>query len=554
MPGYIYPIYCPISRPSCPLDHGPGRKTLTMVSLVAKIISSCIAAWVIDLWIRYRKAVADVGYLPGLRLLFAPTCMIGNIIPRTRLISAGSGHGFQFKRTICDKAGMDIYSSVGLVPVAAAYVVSDPDALKQIFASRSPFKKHAYDYRALTIFGRNLLSAEGDEWRRQRRIAAPVFSEKNNRLVQSCAKGFVDQMTNEWGHEAPVHIEDVQGDITMQITLCIISKAGFGQDIEWGDKGEAPEGHQLTFKQALLVVSHNLHFIIMLPKWVFGWSKHLTKVRDAYEELRLYFQEMISSRRADNTPGSRIQVEEQYDLFNQIILAHDDNNTLSEEELIGNVFLFLFAGHETTANSLAFTLGLLALYPEEQRKVVEQIKELQKESCEFSYDDLPKYTHTLAALYEALRLYPIGSELPRRTDSDTFLTYTPYHTKEPTSLPIKNGSRIVVNIAGLHYNPKYWDDPNDFIPARFLDPNWNRDTFLPFLAGPRACIGRRFAETTAVTVLVRLLSKYTVTVDETRFKFIEGEPILSLRERFLGATAQITLTPRKFPLVFTPRK
>lgn len=89
------------------------------------------------------------------------------------------------------------------------------------------------------------------------------------------------------------------------------------------------------------------------------------------------------------------------------------------------MFLFLFAGHETTAHSVAFTLGLLALYPEEQRKVVDQIQELQQEKHDFvrdsrghqyfklelvfiqNYEDLSKYTYTLAVLYEALRLYPI---------------------------------------------------------------------------------------------------------------------------------------------------
>ncbi|KAG8682517.1 hypothetical protein FRC11_014771 [Ceratobasidium sp. 423] len=341
------------------------------------------------------------------------------MIPPIPLVSAGPGHEFQLKRTIVDKVGMDIYSGVGVFPVTSACYVSDLDALKQILASRSAFKKHPYDYRMLTIFGKNLLSAEGDEWRRQRRIVAPVFSEKNNRLVQSSAKGFVDQMINEWGYETPTRIQDVDNDITMQITLCVIAKAGFGQDIEWGNSGEAPEGHKLTFKQALLTVSHDLAILIVLPKWMFGWRKHWMEVRDAYQELRLYFQEMISSRRAENTPGSQIQAEERHDLFNQLILAHDDNNVLSEEELIGNVFLFLFAGHETTAHSIAFTLGLLAIYPEEQRKVVEQIQELQKGSHEFNYEDLSKYTYTLAVLYEALRLYPIsGPEYCPGRDQD----------------------------------------------------------------------------------------------------------------------------------------
>ncbi|CCO34056.1 Cytochrome P450 3A13 [Rhizoctonia solani AG-1 IB] len=365
-------------------------------------------------------------------------------------------------------------------------------------------------------------------------------------------------MTNTWGCEEPIHIQDVDSHITMQITLCIISKAGFGQDIEWGDDGEVPEGHKLTFKQSLFTVSQNLPELIVLPKWAFGWNKHWAHVRDAYEEMRLYFQEMISSRRADNTPGSGVQVEEQHDLFNQLILAHDDSNSLSKEELLGNVFLFLFAGYETTAHSLCFALGLLAIHPEEQRKVFEQIQELQKDHNDFKqiYEDLPKYTNTLAVFYETLRLYPIAPELPRRAGSNATLTHTPHHTKEPASLKIKEDTKVIINISGLHYNPVYWDDPNEFIPGRFLDPNWNRDAFLPFLGGPRASniLGRRFAETTAVTVLVRLLSKYAVTVDESKFKFIEGESMRDRRERFFNVSTKATLNPGKVLLVFTPRR
>ncbi|CCO34055.1 Cytochrome P450 3A31 [Rhizoctonia solani AG-1 IB] len=372
-------------------------------------------------------------------------------------------------------------------------------------------------------------------------------------------------MTNTWSCKEATHIQDVDANITMQITLCVISKAGFGQYIEWGDDGEVPEGHKLTFKQSLFTVSQNFPILILVPKWAFGWNKHWAHVRDAYEEMRCSTSTL---ERTASTPDLRsqapepspritnpgVQVEEQHDLFNQLILAHDDSNSLSKEELLGNVFLFLFGGYETTAHSLCFALGLLATHPEEQRKVFEQIQELQKDHNDFSYEDLPKYTNTLAVFYETLRLYPIGPELPRCAGSNATLTYTPHHAKEPASLKIKDGTKVIINISGLHYNPAYWDDPNEFIPGRFLDPNWNRDAFLPFLGGPRACIGRRFAETTAVTVLVRLLSKYAVTVDESKFKFIEGESMRDRRERFFNVSTKVTLTPGRIPLVFTPRR
>lgn len=161
--------------------------------------------------------------------------------------------------------------------------------------------------------------------------------------------------------------------------------------------------------------------------------------------------------------------------------------------------------------------------------------------------------------------------IPRYAPTDTELTVSlKPGTTEVISVPAS--TRVGIHIPGLHYNPKYWDDPEEFVPERFLDPKWNRDAFIPFSVGPRSCIGRRyvssrkhayaiiirrphcrFAETTAAAFLVRILPKYRISIDESKFKIIPGEPILDRQARFLRPHVVITLTPPKMPLVFTPR-
>ncbi|KAG8740476.1 hypothetical protein FRC11_000255 [Ceratobasidium sp. 423] len=112
---------------------------------------------------------------------------------------------------------------------------------------------------------------------------------------------------------------------------------------------------------------------------------------------------------------------------------------------------------------------------------------------------------------------------------------------------------VQVFSTGLHYNPNYWENPEEFNPERFMDPHWNRDAFISFSVGPRACIGRRFSETALTAELSTLISKYRVSVDESRFKSIKGESILERRARLINPDIRLTLTPAPISLVFSPR-
>ncbi|KAG8727205.1 hypothetical protein FRC12_022711, partial [Ceratobasidium sp. 428] len=164
------------------------------------------------------------------------------------------------------------------------------------------------------------------------------------------------------------------------------------------------------------------------------------------------------------------------------------------------------------------------------------------------YEDIHKLTYITAALNETLRLYPAIINISRHAPVDTQMNIGSGKT-----ISVPADTRVGIHVPGLHYSPKYWNDPFDFDPSRFLNPNWNRDAFVPFAVGSRACIGRRFAETTIVAVLVRLLPRYRVSIYEGIFKPIPGESIVDRRERFMQARTILTLTPGKLPLVFTPR-
>lgn len=504
--------------------------------------------WLVNKWIKYSKAATRIKGLPRRHILFGVSSPIGALLPYIPYISSGGGgnYGWAIKHRAFNESGSGVYGILSFFPSEGAVCVSDPEVAKQISSGRGSFKKSLQEYEILRTFGNNLIVAEGEDWKRQRRICAPAFSDKNNRLVWTTANGFMDDMLGGWAQGEPVHVRDACEDLAIRIALCVIAKAGFGQDVEWEDTAPPPAGHTLTFKQSLTAFSEDLLLPLFMPAWGWCLRKHWRYLKQANDELRVYIHEMIQSRRS--TQGGAIQ----HDLFSRLVDARDEGEGLSEDELVGNILIFLVAGHETTAHALATVLALMALYPEEQVKLVQQIHNLQGDRPELTYDDMRKLTYATAIMYEALRLYPAVPLLPKVTHSDTTLIVgRGGHDAQVHHMP--SSTRAFILTCGLHYNPSYWDDPEDFVPSRFIDTNWNYDAFIPFSLGPRACIGRRFGETTIIAMLVKLISKYRVSVDETRFKPISGESILDRRQRLLNPTSKVTLTPAALPLIFTPR-
>jgi cytochrome P450 len=161
--------------------------------------------------------------------------------------------------------------------------------------------------------------------------------------------------------------------------------------------------------------------------------------------------EMIVSRRE-----AEIR-EERYDLLNSLLDANDsdglssDDANLTTSELIGNIFIFLIAGHETTAHTLSFAFALLALYQDEQEALYNHIKDTVPDCRIPAYEDMPRLTHCLAVLYETLRMFPSVTGIPKKSAEDTVLV-TSNAAGEKKHIPVPKGTNIVISTPGLHYN------------------------------------------------------------------------------------------------------
>ncbi|KAF9054616.1 cytochrome P450 [Panaeolus papilionaceus] len=517
------------------------------MSLITLLLPSVALLYLLQKGLGFWKAIQSIQNHPGVRVLFSPRTIPGAFLRRIPGFTPGSNFVFEDKHAAFAVDGWDIRTLVSVLPEPEAIVfLADAAAIKEVSYSRARFPKPIQLYDAVRFYGNNIIASEGDEWKKIRKIAAPAFSDRNNKLVWEETINIINSLFNEvWKDRSSITVDHCV-DITLPIALFVIGVAGFGRRVSWEDDDTIPAGHAMTFKGALHVQSKDFYIPMILPKWAMGITKRTCAAGRSVEELKKYMAEMIEQRLQD-------EKIERHDLFSSLLEANseaEDGFTLTESEVMANIFIFLLAGHETTAHTLAFTFGLLALYPDEQEKLYHHIKSVLRDGREPTYEDMNSLTYSMAVLNETLRMFPPITGIPKQAAEDTVLT-TSNLNGDIKNVVVPKGTYVAISIPGLHYNPRYWSDPEEFQPSRFLKPDWPRDAFLPFGSGPRACIGRKFSETEGIAILTMLVSRYKISVkEEPQFS---KETFADRKARIFTAKGGISLAPIRISLVFTRR-
>ncbi|KIM26275.1 hypothetical protein M408DRAFT_194729 [Serendipita vermifera MAFF 305830] len=517
---------------------------LSTIFLAGTVAIALQAVW------RYQQKVTKNAGTPGMKLIISNTRQIMAIMPvfkipftRDWMFNIGLSWWGNHNYDIFEKYGQDIISAVSVDGAPLCYLLADAEAIQEVLVNRTRFPKPIETYKILELFGRNLVTTEGDDWKVHRKITAPSFSEKSNKMVCEETVTAMEGLFELWKGQKSVVCSDFT-ETTIKLALIVICGAGFGMRVPMLAQ-DVPPGHEMSFKSAVELVSDGIQIKVTLPDFAMKLTKYTARVSAGFAELRKYMVEMIQDRANS--------YQNYNDLFSSLLAAnaHDSEGLkLTDDEVIGNIFIFLIAGHETTAHTLAFAAALLALYPDVQEKLYEFIcTHVSNPSGAPTYNEVPQLTYVSAVFNETLRLYPPVTLMPKTSAEDTTLrTVTTKGT--PVTVPIPKGSILHLISSALHTNPRYWAEPNEFKPERFLG-NWPKHAFIPFSGGARSCIGRRFAEIEGVVALSMLIRNYRVTItDDPRFA---GETFEERKARLFKMHIVITQTPESIPVTFTRR-
>lgn len=439
---------------------------------------------------------------PGSRLS-APAQRAGSIpnLPGLPLL----GNLLDFRK---DRLGMiDRVAKVG--PVARfdmahipVYVVTDADLAHQILVEdAAKFKKSAGLQFLMPMLGDGLLTSEGETHKRHRKLLAPAFAPKR---LAAYADIMVDETLAQLSHWRRGQTFDLAEEL-MEMTLAIAGRTLFGVDVR-RDAATVAEGLELGMRA---VVDGFSSFVQLGYDWPL--PRHL-KMRKAVRLLDDVVYRLIAEGRARGTDRG--------DVLSVLLMARDEDTSLSNQQVRDEVMTLLLAGHETTANTLSWTWYELGRNPHVLARVEEEVSKVLG-GRRITAADLPAMPYSLAVIEEAMRLHPPAYNTGREALEDV--------TIGGHRLPVK--STALINIRGIHRRADYFPDPLAFQPERmFADAKKARPRhhYLPFGAGPRVCIGSHFALMEAQLALATMVQHASVKILASA---IEPEPLVTLRPR-----------------------
>uniref|UniRef100_A0A914WYQ7 Uncharacterized protein n=1 Tax=Plectus sambesii TaxID=2011161 RepID=A0A914WYQ7_9BILA len=300
----------------------------------------------------------------------------------------------------------------------------------------------------------------------------------------------------------------------------VIAKSAFGIDVDAQRDNSSPFIKYAKEIFSITITNPKLLVVLMFPNTVQRLEK-IFKFQFLFPEGEKFFKDVLRAMIAERQQNPKkvnpdflqllinaiSEQVEKSDVDKDIIheeISSGKRVKLTELEMMSQSFLFLIAGYETTATTLHFALYLLALHPEIQDRVVDEINTVVGEANEMSYDHIGKLTYLEQVINETLRMFVPVSRIDRSCTKDTTVN----------GMTIPKGCIVSVPVWVIHYDPELYPDPQKFDPERFSpEEKASRDplAYLPFGYGPRNCIGMRFAQLELRMALAYLVKNFKFT-------------------------------------------
>jgi cytochrome P450 len=368
-----------------------------------------------------------------------------------------------------------------------AVLLNEPEWVEDVLVRQGQaFGKGIALQRAKVVMGEGLLTSEGPLHLRQRRLVQPAFHRARVASYAAAMVNHAARVREAWTDGQAI---DVVAEMN-RLTLAIVADTLFGADV-------GADADRVRTALTTIIEMFNLTMVPMVRLLLSLPLPMSRRFKAALAELDRLIYRMIADRRRSG--------EDRGDLLSMLLLAQDtDEGTggMSDSQLRDEVITLFLAGHETTANALAWTWFLLGTNPEAETALHEELDRVLGDRLP-SADDVPQLEYTRQVLAESMRLYPPAWVIGRRTLRDY----------EVGGYTIPPDTLVLVSQWLLHRDPRFWADPSRYDPGRFAPEAQRgrpRFAYFPFGAGTRVCIGESFAWTEGVLLLATLAVRWRI--------------------------------------------
>jgi cytochrome P450 family 3 subfamily A len=434
---------------------------------------------------------------------------------------------------LSDLEGHKKYGSIigiyeGLRPVLQ---ITEPTLIKKVLIEEFwNFCNHRVFYHESQVAGKNLVVLENHKWKRMRQILSPVFSSAK---LKSMKEGYDDcietlisnltDLTNNPSKSAILDVKDYFGSFTVDImcSVCFGIKINSLRD----PKNEVVHNIKTVFGES---ISLKAVIVLFFPSLMKLFDLYLLNY-DCLVFLNQLTRSILSERKSE---ASNLKKKD----FIRLLMEakSEDGESLSESEIADQVILFFVAGYDTSSSALCHIAYCLALNPHVQEKLHEELRQFQERDDNY-LERMNSLKYLDAVVKESLRFLPTVPRMERRSSRDCRLG----------DLFIPKDTVVIIPIYTLGQDKRYFPDPEKFNPDRFLaktstvDEQVMNQIFLPFAAGPRSCIGQRFALMEIKACLIHIIPKFKFELcPETSIPLVYscGHPVSTAKDVTLRIT------------------
>jgi cytochrome P450 len=386
------------------------------------------------------------------------------------------------------------------------YLVSDPELIRDVLVTKNrSFVKGRALERSRILLGQSLLTSNGDYHLRQRRLAQPAFHRPRIAEYGATMTAYAERAHGQWREGERRNAAEAM----THLTLAIAGKTLFDADVG-GEAREIGEAMTVAIELFDLVTVPFAELLMKLP------LPRARRFRRAKARLDETIYRIIAERRRSG--------EDRGDLLSMLMLARDedgDGGAMTDEQLRDEALTLFLAGHETTANALAWSWYLLARNPHAEAALHAELDTVLGDRLP-TIDDLPRLTYTRAVLAEAMRLYPPAWIIGRRSVAEV----------EIGDYSVPAGSLVAMSQWVVHRDARWWPEPERFDPSRWTTGTESarpKFAYFPFGGGARLCIGEQFAWTEGMLLIATIARHWRLR--RAPGAVVEPLPLITLRPK-----------------------